>query len=398
MADLQKIEYRKVTPEEKLHISRLQGMVFSFSQDEKEIREKIEKGEYKSDDTYGAIDENGRILAGMEVIPYTMWFDGQKVAMYGIGGVASVPESRRQGNIRNIFRKVFDDIYEKGAVFSHLYPFSHDYYRKFGYEHCGAAKKYIIPTTPARKLKNNGTAHEFIKGDNVREKLIEVYETYASRHNIMISRSQERWDDVFNISLFSTDRLYYWKDADSNVKSWVRFKKNGGEMQISDIAWSDNEAMLGILQFMGMFEGAADKIAFTSSPEFIAELHWNNLYDIRIETNWIGMNRVVNAKRALELMKKPCGEGKFTIKVADGFAEWNNNTYEVDYGGGECAVKISGTADADIETSELALMQMILGVYELEQIALRDDVRINGNIQILKKAFPKKNLLIADYF
>ena len=401
----QKIEYRKVTPEEKLHVARVQGIAFGSVPNEKEIREQIAKGEYNSDDTYGAVDENGHVLAGMEIFPYTMWFDGHKAPMYGIGGVASMPESRRQGNIRKIFEKVFDDIYEKGAVFSHLYPFSHDYYRKFGYEQCGAVKKYILPLGPARKLKNNGTPHEFIKSENaensdgVRDKLIEVHEAFAARHNVMISRSENRWNEVFNVSLFGIDRLYYWKNSDSDIKSWVKFKKSGDTMEIHDIAWTDHESMLGILQFMGMFEGAAGRMSLRASPEFIAELYWNNLYEIGTENHWMGMNRVVNAKRALELMKKPCGEGRFTIKVADGFAKWNNNTYSVKYGGGECIVNVNvSETTPDIVVSEHALMQMVLGVYEFEQIARRDDVQINGNTQILRQAFYKKNLLLTDFF
>jgi len=393
------VEYRKVTPEEKLYVSRVQGNAFSFEINEKEIREKIAKGEYNSDETYGAIDENGRVLAGMDVLTYIMWFDGQKVPMYGIGGVASMPETRRQGHIRKIFEKVFDDIYEKGAVFSHLYPFSYDYYRKFGYETCGYIKRYILPVGPARKLKlkNNGSAHEFIKGGEVRDKLIDVYKTYASRHNIMLSRSEKRWDEYFNVSMFGAEKLYYWKDAGNNIKSWAKFKRNGDMIDIYDISWTDHEGMLGILQFMGMFEGAAGKLKFAASPEFIAELYWDNLYDVQIETQWIGMNRIVNAKRALELMKKPDGEGRFVIKISDGFAKWNNSVYAVEYGGGECAVKTAG-AEADAEVTEHALMQMVLGVYEFEQIANRNDVRINGNSEILKKAFCRKPLLITDHF
>ncbi|MCL2773037.1 MAG: GNAT family N-acetyltransferase [Oscillospiraceae bacterium] len=397
MSDNNKIEYRKVTPEEKLYVSRLQGIVFSFDPNEKEIREKIEKGEYNSDNTYGAVDENGRVLAGMEILPFTMWFDGQKVPMYGIGGVASMPETRRQGNIRKIFEKVFEDIYEKGAVFSHLFPFSHDYYRKFGYEHCGAVKRYTLSLAPARRLKNNGTVHEFIKGDDVRDNLIEVYETYASRHNIMPSRSEIRWNEVFNISLFGAERLYYWEDAEHNIKAWVKFKKDNEKMRIRDIAWVDREGMLGILQFMGMFEGAAEKLVFSASPEFIAEIYWNNLYEIEISTDWMGMSRVVNAKRALELMRKPDGNGRFVIKIADGFAKWNNNAYAVEYGDGECTVNTTTDA-ADIEVSECALVQMVLGVYELKQVANRDDVQINDNKQTLIKVFHKKNLLITDSF
>jgi len=399
-----KIEYRKLTPEEKLYLTRLQSIVFSFNADEKNIREQIEKGEYNSENSYGAVDKSGQVYAGMEVIPFSMWFDGQTVPMYGIAGVASVPENRRQGNIRKVFEKVYEDIYEKGAVFSHLYPFMHDYYRKFGYEHVGSARKYTLPTAQARKFENNGSVHEYIKNEStenedIRNKLIEVYDSYASRHNNMVNRSKENWNEVFNISLFGAIRFYYWKDADGNIKSWVKFEKNGGLVQINDIAWADNESMLGILQFIGMFEGSASKFSFVASPEFIAELYWNNLYDIEINAaNWLGMNRIVNVKRALELMKKPAESGKFTIKVDDDFFAPNTNTYDVSFENEKTIVKIIKTASPDIELSQRALTQAVLGVYDLNQITVKKDVQINNNIKTLEKVFIKKNIMIANYF
>ena len=399
------VEYRRLTPEEKLYVARMQGIVFGGVPNEKEIRDKIEKGEYDSEHTYGAVEENGRVVAGMDIIPYTMWFDGHKVPMYGIAGVASMPESRRQGNVRGIFAKVLEDIYEKGAVFSHLYPFSYDYYRKFGYENCGSVKRYTLPLEPARRLKNSGTPHEFINCDKceetaeIRGKLIEIYENYASRHNMMLSRTPDRWNEVFDVPLFSANHLYYWKNAECEIKSWVKFKKKNEIMEINDIAWSDNESMLGILQFMGMFDGAAEKLTLRASPEFLADLYWNDLYDIGTETHRMGMNCVVNAKRALELLKKPRGgEGRFTIKIEGAFSKWNNNTYAVEYGGDECTVKEILETTPDIITSEHALLQMILGSYEFELIAQRNDVQINGDMLLLKQVFYKKKTLLADYF
>jgi len=287
-------------------------------------------------------------------------------------------------------------------VFSHLFPFSYDYYRKFGYEHCGAVRKYTLPLEYARKLKSSGSAHEFIKGDGARGKLIEIYEAYASRHNIMISRTDDRWNGIFNINLFGADRLYYWKDAAGVIKSWVKFKKDGDAIRVHDIAWADHESMLGILQFTGMFDGEADKLKFRASPEFLADLYWNDIYGITEERDLIGMNRVVDAKRALELMRYD-GEGKFAIKVIDGFAAWNNGIYTVEFGGGECSVKAAAataalTTEADITVSELALAQLILGVFDFGQISRRDDVQVSSGSQTLERVFRRKNLLIADYF
>jgi predicted acetyltransferase len=391
------------TPEEHLQVLRLQGFAFLFdafdkADDEAEILKKIESGELDNGVTYAAVEaKTGRVLAGMDVIPFQMWFDGHVTEMAGIGGVVSRPEARRQGHNRRLFEKVFADIHEKGAVFSHLFPFSHEFYRKFGYEQCGAAAKYILPLDSGRKLISGGTAHEYVKGDDIRDELIAVYETYASRHNVMVSRGETQWEKAFNLTLAGAGRLYYWRDDSGVVKSWAKFKRVGEIMEIGDIAWADHEGMLGILQFMGAFEAEAKKMSLTPGPELIPELFWENLYNIEIKNHWLGMNRVVNAKRALELMQKPDEAGRFVIKIADDFARWNSRTYKVEFGEGDC--EVSETAEtADIETSAAAIAQMVLGVYDLHQIALRPDVQISGDTRGLSRVFHKKNIMIAEYF
>ena len=402
MADNKNIEYRILTPEEKLHIARQQRISFPFpslDSNEEDIRGRIERGEYKSENTYGAVDESGRVIAGMEAIPFQMWFDGNKVSMAGISGVVSLPENRRQGNIRGIFGMLFNDVYEKGAIFTNLFPFSYEYYRQFGYELCGPARRYTLPLAAARKLPNNGSAHEYIEGDSERAALVNVYENFASRHNIMISRSDERWNNTFNVSLFSHERLYYWKDSGGEIKAWVKFKRDAAQMMISEIVWADHESMLGILQFVGMYEGAAEKMVFRSSPELTAELYWDNPYQITMETAWMGMSRAINAKRALELMRKPDNDGKFVIKLTDSFAKWNDDTYKVEYGGGQCAVSAgAGAGGVDIEVDERAFAQLILGVYDIRKVADAGRARINGNRETLESVFVKKPILVTDMY
>jgi predicted acetyltransferase len=392
---------KPANPEEHLHVLRLQGFAFLFdafgkAKGEAEIREKIASGELDNGVTYAAVEQStGRVLAGMDAIPMRMWFDGRVADMTGIGGVVTLPEARRQGHIRKLFEKIFADIYGQGAVFSHLFPFSHEYYRKFGYEHCGSAPKYVLPLAQARKLGSGGTACEYAEGA-ARDELVAVYEAYASRHNAMVSRGAKQWEKVFGLSLADNGRIYCWKDGGGAIKAWAKFKRAGDTMEISDIAWANREGMLGILQFMGAFEAEAKKMSLRPGPELIPELYWENLYDIEIQNQWLGMNRIVNAKRALELMEKP-GDGRFVIKIADDFARWNSRAYAVAFGGGGCEVSETAQA-ADIEASATALAQLLLGCYELRQLAQRPDVSVNGDMRALSRVFRKKNILISDYF
>jgi predicted acetyltransferase len=394
---------RQATPDEHLHVLRLQGFAFLFdafgkATGEAEIREKIASGELDNGVTYAAIEQStGRVLAGMDVIPMRMWFDGHKADMAGIGGVATLPEARRQGHVRKLFEKAFADIHEQGAAFSHLFPFSYGYYRKFGYEHCGSAPKYILPIDAARKLGSGGSAHEYAEEGGIRDELAEVYEAYASRHNAMVSRGEKQWKKIFDSSLADNGRLYYWRDDSGAAKAWAKFKRSGDTMEISDIAWADHAGMLGILRFMGLLGVEAKKMSLRPGPELIPELYWENPYDIEIQNQWLGMNRIVNAKRALELMEKPDEGGRFVISVADDFARWNSRTYRVAFGGGACEVSETGET-ADIEASAAALVQLLFGSYELRQIAKRPDIRVNGDMRALGRIFRRKNVLISDYF
>ena len=239
---------------------------------------------------------------------------------------------------------------------------------------------------------------EYVKGNDVRGRLIEIYDLFASRHNVMFSRSQKRWDDFFDVPYFNMTQIFYWKDPQGEIKALVKLKRNDKTMEIADIAWVDYEGMIGIIQFIGMYEGAADKFAFNSSPEFVPELLFGNLYEVGIEPAWIGMNRIINAKRAFELMKKPKGKGKFSVKLTDGFASWNNGTYSVEYGGGDCKVDMSNSSSADIETNERALAQLILGIYDFNTTSRRNDVVVNGNAETLSSVFVKKPLHLTDHF
>ena len=48
---------------------------------------------------------DGRLVAGMRIIPLTMRIDGAPLAMAAIGGVASLPEHRRRGHVGALLKR-----------------------------------------------------------------------------------------------------------------------------------------------------------------------------------------------------------------------------------------------------------------------------------------------------
>ncbi|MCL2664488.1 MAG: GNAT family N-acetyltransferase [Defluviitaleaceae bacterium] len=392
---------RRLNNNDMISFQRLQHIAFSGSSSEESIRERIEKGEYSRDEYWGAVDGAGNVQSGMVIYQYLQYLDGHKASMAGVGGVASLPEIRRTGFIRKIFQNVFADCRERGTVLSYLYPFSHAYYKQFGYANCGFAFTYTLPTGAARKIETAGSVCEFKKDETeIKNKLSKVYEAHASRHNLMLCHDTVHFENFFEIEHLSPVHIYYWKNEADEIRSWVKYKKDGDKIFVEYIAWEDHEAMMGILQFLGMFEGAAGSICMNvkCSPEFLPELIWTDLYHISSERKCLGMARIMDAKAALGMMRAPCGEGKFTVRVTDKYADWNSGTYSVEFGGGQSRVSIS-SAEPDVDVTEEALAQLVFGVFDFATAEKYiKDIKVGGNRETLSKVFVKKQLLLNDYF
>ena len=135
---------RKIRPEELKRTYELFGIAFEFSADwsksPMEIYEEVKSNPKSREDAcwgerWAAFkDDNSTMMSYFIAQPFPVQFDGNTYTMTGIGGVASLPQYRRQGGIRGCFEAALPAMYQDGHAFSYLYPFSTAYYRKFGYE------------------------------------------------------------------------------------------------------------------------------------------------------------------------------------------------------------------------------------------------------------------------
>lgn len=78
--------------------------------------------------------EEGKVLNQLLSTPFSFRFNQQSILGNGIGYVASYPEARGKGGIRQLFQQMLNTAYQKQEAVSLLAPFSQVFYRKFGYE------------------------------------------------------------------------------------------------------------------------------------------------------------------------------------------------------------------------------------------------------------------------
>lgn len=179
---------RRFTTEDILAGEKVRAIAYVQKRDMEARAEAIRAGEGSAENWWGAFTEDGIMAACMADHDYRVWFDGQIVRMGGIGGVATLPEYREHGAIRSMFRPVLDAAYERGEVFSVLYPFSHVFYRKFGYDMFFDAHRYEIEPHALQKFQTNWRIMRVAAGEAT-ARFTALHNAFAKRYNACVFRT-----------------------------------------------------------------------------------------------------------------------------------------------------------------------------------------------------------------
>jgi predicted acetyltransferase len=398
-------EIRRINADELPLVQRVQTLVFNRRHDYSG------KGQPDPPDAlweWGwAALEHGKIVSVLMDIPYLMRFDGHSVRMAGVGGVGTLPEGRKGGNIRRIFEKLLPEAYEGGAVFSCLNPFSHAFYRRFGYELACARNEAIIPVREFEGWKVRGGFTQIFPGDDT-EALQTVHQGYIADLNHGICRDfwpgNRAWriftrDDPYVSGIF----LYLWRDDAGRPRAYIKYEDQKKDdvhiLSVLELAFIDRDALYGALSLIGGL-GAQFKIFRWVMPTFIDPADFiTGLWDITQRIIPHDMTRVVNVRRALELMRRPEGEGAYVLEVTDGMLPANQGRYAVEYGPEGSRVSPT-TRDADIRCDIPVLSQLITGYRTLENAlrTRRTGLDVPGSREILDKVFTLRPQHITEHF
>jgi predicted acetyltransferase len=111
------------------------------------------------------------------------------------------------------------------------------------------------------------------------------------------------------------------------------------------------------------------------------------------------MTRVINVKAALEMMRRPCGEGQYVIEIEDDHIKANSGRYLVEFGSESTRVTQT-KKNADLQCDLLTLSQLVTGYRTLENALYtrREGLEIYDNIETLERVFTLRPQHITEYF
>ena len=355
--------------------------------------------EGKSIRHWGAF-EGETMMATVSAERLPMTFDGQVCPMAAVGGVATLPQYRGRGCIREIFRKMLPELYHGGYDFSYLYAFSNAFYRQFGYESCVQLMEMSVDLGLLRPEKTDGHWEMHNLEHPLTEAMEAVDKQWESRFNMMVP------GDRPNVE--APDQAYVWFDGQGQPGAYTVFRRVSRptlrgfdelDLRCSRLLFAGRE---GFQALMGLFKTmAADcKLVIFSLPagcsmEYLLP-EWS-MHAASWQNQTAGMVRVINVIEALKKARYRGGSGALVLEIQDDWIEENCGRFLVRYRDGKAESVERTDREPDAVLTVAAFSALLCGVAELSQARLwMKGVEIRENR--VEDLFYRKPMMVNQYF
>ncbi len=348
--------------------------------------EEIEDAKKIPKRTWGAFSEDEKVLYGsIDVSSYPVRFDGSQTRMGGIGGVETLPPYRRKGAIRACMQAAFESMYEEGYGFSFLYPFSHAYYRKFGYESAAREETWTIQLSALRAADVGGSVDILLPGDDFLE-LTDIYNQFYATYNLSVIRQEFQRDLAQKNILEQKQYCYVWRDETGRARGFLLFKNREKVLDCTcsfasgqnAFLFLDARALEGLLYFVKTaFAADYQAIRFSLPERFPIDMIIGEGNGAQMSSCYHGMARVIHAGKVLEMCRCK-GSGSLRIGLKDEQLPQNTGVWELVYEPGRPnqvqKLQVTGE-EADVQLTIQDFTTLICGIHSWEDIPYMPQVK-----------------------
>lgn len=370
---------------------RLSEYAFQYKVDEDRLQQQITKMK-ESHEVYG-IMEGENLAAKLHLIPFHIYIGKEKFKMGGVAGVATYPEYRRSGYVKELLQHSLQTMKKDGYTVSMLHPFAVSFYRKYGWELCANLLVCHMTKSDLVMTKQvNGTVKRFNK-ENHPEEVEKLYETFAERFSGMLVRNEKWWLQAVYDDL--TLAIYY--DENKTAAGYMLYKIEKSKMTVEEFIPLHNEARNGLWNFICQHDSMIKELEMTVSEN---EQLLYTLQEPRVKTEIkpYFMGRIVDVEQFLKQYELNWNnvQQEVILHITDSFAQWNNITVRL--ANHEITI-IEEPMDKGIKLDINALSTILFGYrrpLELNELELisgsEEEIRAFENVVPVRKPF------IYDFF
>ncbi|WP_036718137.1 GNAT family N-acetyltransferase [Paenibacillus harenae] len=377
----------------------LSQFAFQYRRTEQELEQGKEQFQAEPAARYAAYVD-GQFAAQAIVLELETFIGGKRFAMGGLAGVATWPEYRRQGLVAKILIHSLEEMKGKGQTISFLHPFAFAFYRKYGWETYTEHKVYTIKSEQLPPRKPYEGRMERYNGSS--SLLNSLYETYASRYNGTLVRTEQWWKNRISKRKPGQTTVFY--DNSDTARGYLIYEVKNMQLTVHELVHLTEEARAALWSYIGQHDSMIDTVTMTAPSDDVLP-YWLPNPRIKQEIIPYFMARIVDAEAfvAQYAFKAAAGEDQFVIELIDEHAAWNAGRFRL-------AINASGGASLSrlqqpdrqekvIQIDIGTLTTILLGY--IRPLQLADLNRIHGDaeaINRLQNRIPERTTYLPDFF
>lgn len=295
----------------------------------------------------GSFDQQ-KLAGQLIVLPLNIYFEGQQLSMGGIGFVATYPEYRGKGVMKELIIAALKKMHDDGQIVSVLGPFSIAFYRHFGWEVFFDKVNYKVVQEkyPNPKLSEELQIERYQFVDvpmAIKSELFSFYNEEVKKENGGMNRNEAWWQRL--VSRESSDTVTLFRRA-NRIVGYVRYEINDVVLNIHDYVATDLNVEAAIWHYLTSHRSNVFEINGETSIQKHINFTFNNP---QISQNIIQdcMIRLVDVFAFLKKCRFELADNeKLYLNVQDQFAEWNTGLYCISKQGIE-KIAMENTVDLD---------------------------------------------------
>jgi predicted acetyltransferase len=300
--------------------------------------------------------EDATLLASIHLYDFRQMLRGVPRTMGGIAGVASYPEARRRGLVRDLMHAAIAEMHQRGTACSMLHPFRVSFYERFGYAAGDDTLFADYPPSAFARWVDDPDAGSLRMS---RYHALDAWDAYAELADRALNGAAAggagpRGAGAHGPVLFSSIGEAHWRrkvddqacvlfaapeTPNTSTEAGLIFRKVGAEpdaeMRVYSWRAATRRGMRAVLRFFALHVDQCRSVVLPVGPMSSTGRIFRHTGDIegsvRIEPMrrpW--MVRLIDIPSAIDALPDPAGEaGACVVGVTDPQCEGNTGSYRI---------------------------------------------------------------------
>jgi predicted acetyltransferase len=343
--------------------------------------------------------EDNSILAKLHIIPHQIFINDQRWKMGGLAGVATYPEYRRKGYVKQLIIHALQTMREEEQIVSLLHPFDIGFYRNFGWEVFTDNKKIHIEKKDLKFTNEQpGIIKRFAKETHHTD-IENLYTQFSEKYTGMLVRETTWWKN----NVYGDGQIAVYYNDNNEAQGYILYEVKESKMDIEEFVAISHEARCGLWNFICQHDSMVEKVSILTSNHELLPFTLQQP-KVKMEVTPYFMARIVNAAECLNQYPFNDINQNIFIHLEDQYAPWNNGSYFISNGevkefkdkpGSNCVQPPKRGVRLDINS----LTALIFGykrpaeLFEIGSIKGQE-----SEIAVLESLFPKHKPYFYDFF